>query len=155
GATKSFASAVKDAEERLFRKALPNASQVLAGKTPESVRLIAASPNVFAGRLTFAIGAVIVVAFTAPSVKPAAERLTRLPQHGSPFAEKHWAVAPVVTHLSSPSTGLPPPFVKSNVIRMSPAVRTSDFAPVVVRSGWAFWLSSKSMLADPSTFDRS
>src|SRR5437764_9038063 len=88
GATKSFASAVKDAEERLFRKALPNASQVLAGKTPESVRLIAASPNVFAGRLTFAIGSVIVVAFTAPSAKPAAERFTRLPQHGSAFAEK-------------------------------------------------------------------
>ena len=77
-----------------------------------------------------------------------------MPQQGSEFAEKHWLAAPVVTHLSRPSTGaLPPP--KSNVISMSPAVRFNVFAPVVVRFGWASLLISKSMLAEPRTFDRS
>src|SRR5215217_7116003 len=88
GATKSFTSAGNEAEERLFRNTLPNASQVPAGKTPDAVRLIAAPP-------------------------------------------------------------------KSKVIRRSPAVRTSVFGPVVVRLGWAAWLISKSMFADPSTFERS
>src|SRR6266540_2961042 len=132
GATKSFTSAGKEAEERLFRNVLPKASQVPAGKTPDEVRLIAASPKVPAGRLTFAIGSVTVTA----------------------LAEKHWLVAPLVTHLSKPSTGLPDP-PKSKVIRMSPAVRTSAFGPVVVRSGCALWFSSKSMFAEPSTFERS
>src|SRR6188474_3045702 len=102
GATKSFTSAGKEADERLFRNALPSASQVPAGKTPAAVRLTAASPNVPAGRLTFAIGSSTVVEFTAPSAKPAALRSTRLPQQGSLLAEKHWLVAPVVTHLSRP-----------------------------------------------------
>src|SRR6266511_2978593 len=130
GATKSLTSAGKEADERLFRKALANASQVLP-KTPAAVRLTAASAN------------------------PAAERFTRLPQHGSAFLEKHWLVGPLVTHFSRPSTGLPPPLVKSKVISRSPAVRLSVLGPVVVRFGWVFWLISKSMLAEPSTFDRS
>src|SRR6266704_3525060 len=87
GAMKSLTSAGKEADERLFRKALANASQVLP-KTPDAVRLIAASPKVSPGRLT-------------------------------------------------------------------PAVRLSALGPVVVRFGWVFWLISKSMLAEPSTFDRS
>src|SRR6266702_4184330 len=86
---------------------------------------------------------------------PSAERFTRLPQHGSAFLEKHWLVGPLVTHFSRPSTGLPPPLVKSKVISRSPAVRLSALGPVVVRFGWVFWLISKSMLAEPSTFDRS
>src|SRR6266496_5365924 len=152
GATKSFTSAGNEAEERLFRNTLPNASQVPAGKTPESVRLIAASPNSSPARLTFAIGSVTVDELTAPSAKPDAERLTRLPQQGSAFAEKHWLVAPVVTHLSRPSTGLPLP-PKSNVMSRSPALRLSVFFPVVVRSGCANLLISKSMFAEPRTLD--
>src|SRR6266536_2874681 len=155
GATKSLTSAGNDADERLLRNALPNAAQVPAGKTPAAVRLTDASPNSLAGRLTFAIGSVTVPLLTAPSAKPAALRLTRLPQHGRAFAEKHWLVAPVVTHLSRPSTGLPPPLVKSNVMSRSPALRLSVFGPVVVRSGCASLLISKSMLAEPRTFDRS
>src|SRR6266545_2697097 len=99
GAMKSLTSAGKEADERLFRKALANASQVLP-KTPDAVRLIAASPKVSPGRLT-------------------------------------------------------PAIVKSKVISRSPAVRLSALGPVVVRFGWVFWLISKSMLAEPSTFDRS
>src|SRR6266545_1547683 len=154
GATKSLTSAGKEADERLFRKPLANASQVLP-KTPAAVRLIAASPKVSPGRLTPAIGSVTVEVLTAPSANPAADRFTRLPQHGSALLEKHWLVEPLVTHFSRPSTGLPPPLVKSKVISRSPAVRTSVLGPVVVRVGWVFWLISKSMLAEPSTFDRS
>src|SRR5438034_93531 len=135
GATKSLTSAGNDADERLFRNALPSASQVPAGKTPAADRLIAASPKVPPGRLTFAIGSVTVVLLTAPSANPAALRFTRLPQPGTELAEKHWLFAPVVTHLRSPRTGVPPPLVKSNVISTSPAVRTSVLAPVVVRFG--------------------
>src|SRR5215217_9249658 len=127
GATKSFTSAGNEAEERLFRNTLPNASQVPAGKTPDAVRLIAASPNVPAGRLTFAIGSVTVTALTAPSANPAADRFTRLPQQGSWLVAKHWLVAPLVTHFSRPSTGAPLP-PKSKVISTSPADRFSIFA---------------------------
>src|SRR5215207_720464 len=148
GATKSFTSAGNEAEARLLRKALPSAVQVPAGKTPAAVRLIAASPNVFAGRLTLAIGSVTVIELTAPSANPVAERFTRLPQQGNELLEKHWLVAPLVTHFSRPSTGAPLP-PKSKVISTSPAVRFSVFAPVVVRSGWASLLSSKSMFAEP------
>ena len=49
GATKSLISAVNDAEERLFKNALPNASQVPGGNTPAAVRSIAVSPNCSAG----------------------------------------------------------------------------------------------------------
>src|SRR5829696_10279895 len=154
GAMKSLTSAGNEAEERLLRNALPNASQVPGGNTPAAVRLTAASPKVPAGRLTLAIGSVTVTALTAPSAKPATERFTRLPQHGSELPERHWLVAPLVTHFSRPSTGAPLP-PKSKVIRMSPAVRTRIFGPVVVRFGWVFWLSSKSMFAEPRTFERS
>src|SRR6266511_2325468 len=105
GATKSLTSAGKEADERLFRKPLANASQVLP-KTPAAVRLTAASPKVSPGRLTPAIGSSTVEVLTAPSANPA-------------------------------------------------AVRLSVLGPVVVRFGWVFWLISKSMLAEPSTFDRS
>src|SRR6266511_1796037 len=94
GATKSFTSAVNDVDERLFRKVRPNAVQVPEGKTPAAGRLTAASPNSPAVRLPPAIGSLTVPLLTAPSAKPAAERLTRLPQQGSEFAEKHWPVAP-------------------------------------------------------------
>src|SRR5215217_3067891 len=154
GAMKSLTSAGNEAEERLLRKALPKAVQVPAGKTPAAVRLTAASPKVPAGRLTPAIGSVTVAELTAPSASPRPERSTRLPQHGSALAEKHWLAAPVVTHLSRPSTGLPLP-PKSKVISRSPAVRASVLGPVVVRFGWASLLISKSMLAEPRTLDRS
>src|SRR6266487_1769923 len=42
GATKSLTSAGNDADARLFRNALPKASQVPAGKTPAVVRLLTA-----------------------------------------------------------------------------------------------------------------
>src|SRR5690348_3926090 len=123
GATKSFTSAGNDADERLFRNALPNAVQTLDEKMPAAVMLIAASPNSSPARVPPATASVMVPELTWPSAKPAALRLTRLPQHGTAFAEKHWLLAPVVTQRSRPSTGLPPPLVKSKVIRMSPALR--------------------------------
>src|SRR5881275_2876435 len=109
GATKSLTSAGNDADERLFRNALPSASHVPAGKTCEAVRLIAASPKVPAGNDAPEMGSETVVELTAPWAKPAAERSTRLPQHGNAFEEKQSAVVPLtaVTHLSRPSTGLP------------------------------------------------
>src|SRR6266540_1825790 len=154
GATKSFTSDGNAADERLFRNTLPNAWHVPAGNTPAAVRLTAASPKVPAGRDTLAIGSFTVTALTAPSASPRPLRSTRLPQQGSEFAEKHWLVAPVVTHRSRPSTGLPLP-PKSNVMSRSPALRLSVFGPVVVRSGWASLLISKSMFAEPRTFVRS
>src|SRR6266496_1730776 len=139
GATKSLTSAGNDADERLFRNALPNASQVPGGKTPAAVRLIAASPKVSAGRVLGALGAIGSV--TAPTLFTAASELVRcrftwVPQHGRLLLEKHWLVEPVVTHLSSPRVGLPPPLVKSKVTSRSPAVRLSVFGPAAVRSGW-------------------
>src|SRR6266511_2729977 len=87
GAMKSFTSAGNDADERLFRNALPNAVQVPAGNTPAAVRLTAASPKVAAGRDTLAIGSFTVTALTAPAASPRPLRSTRLPQQGSEFAE--------------------------------------------------------------------
>src|SRR5215207_9159600 len=136
GAMKSLTSAGNDADERLLRNALPNAVQVPGGNTPASVRLTAASPKVPAGRDTLAIESVTVVEFTAPSASPSPLRSTRLPQQGRALLEKHWLVAPLVTHLSRPSTGAPLP-PKSNVISRSPALRFSVLAPVVVRFGCA------------------
>lgn len=95
-----------------MRKTLPNASQVPGGKTPAAVRLIAASPNSPVVRERGApggTGSLTVAVLTAPSANPAADRLTRLPQHGSALAEKHWLVAPLVTHFSRPRVGVPLP----------------------------------------------
>src|SRR6266542_2333095 len=78
GATKSLISAGNEADERLFRKTLPKAVQVPAGKTPAALRLIAASPNLFAARLTPAIGSETVVELTAPSASLSPLRSTRL-----------------------------------------------------------------------------
>src|SRR6266508_581418 len=152
--TKFFTSAGNDADERLFRNTLPNAWHVPAGNTPAAVRLTAASPKVPAGRDSLAIGSVTVTPLTAPSASPRPLRSTRLPQHGTEFDEKHWLAGPLVTHLSRPSTGLPLP-PKSNVMSRSPALRLSVFGPVVVRSGCANLLISKSMFAEPKTLDRS
>src|SRR6266487_315642 len=93
GATKSLTSAGNDADERLLRNALPNASQVPGGKTPAAVRLIAASPKVSAGRVLGALGAIGSVTaptlFTAP-IELVLFRFTWLPQHGRLLLEKHW-----------------------------------------------------------------
>src|SRR5215467_14400817 len=125
GATKSLTSAVNDAEARLFRNTLPKALQVPGGKTPAAVRLIAASPKVRAARLRGALGAIGSV--TAPRLLTAPSeselfRFTWLPQQGSELLEKHWLVGPLVTHVSRPRVGRPPPLVKSNVTSRSPAV---------------------------------
>src|SRR5262245_51343197 len=125
GATKSFISAPNAEDERLFRKVLPNASQVPRGKTFAAVRLMAASPNSPAVRFPPAIGSLIVPVLTAPSAKPAAERLIRLsstpssassagtaPQQGSVFeARQSLAAAPLaaVSHLTRPRVGVPLP----------------------------------------------
>ena len=50
-----------------------------------------------------------VPVLTAPSASPAAVRFTRLPQQGSELLEKHWLVAPLVTHRSRPRVGVPLP----------------------------------------------
>src|SRR6266566_7114885 len=158
GATKSLTSAGNAADDRLFRNALPNASQVPAGNTPAAVRLMAVSPNVSADRLLGALGPIGSVTasrlFTAP-IELVPFSVTWFPQQGRLLLEKHWLVDPEVTHRSSPRTGLPPPLAKSKVTSRSPAVRLSVFGPVVVRSGWVFWLISKSMFAEPRLLVRS
>src|SRR6266496_6127925 len=158
GATKSLTSAGNDADERLLRNALPKAVQVPEGKTPAAVRFIAVSPNLSAPMLFGALGPIGSVTapmlLTAP-IESLLFRFTWLPQHGRLLLEKHWLVEPVVTHLSSPRVGLPPPLVKSKVTSRSPAVRLSVFGPAVVRSGWVFWLISKSMFAEPRLLVRS
>src|SRR5437588_12599643 len=85
GATKSLTSAVKEGEERLFRKALPKAVHVPAENTPAAVRLTAASPKVPAGRGMGALESIVSVAvdaLPAPPAKPAALRSTRVAQQG-------------------------------------------------------------------------
>src|SRR6266568_685398 len=158
GATKSLTSAGNDDEARLFRNALPKASQLPDGKTPAAVRLMAVSPKVRAARLLGAFGAIGSVTasrlLTAP-IESALFRFTWLPQQGRLLLEKHWLVEPVVTHLSSPRTGLPPPLLKSNVTSRSPAVRAIVCAPGLPRPGVVAWLISKSMLAEPRALVRS
>src|SRR6266705_1528623 len=158
GATKSLTSAPNDAEARLFKNALPRASHVPVGKTPAAVRLIAASPKVSAARLLGALGAIgsetASRLLTAP-IELVPFSVTWLPQQGRLLLEKHWLVEPEVTHRSRPRVGLPPPLVKSKVTSRSPAVRLSVFGPAVVRSGWVFWLISKSMFAEPRLLVRS
>src|SRR6266487_3818015 len=131
GATKSLTSAPNDAEARLFRNALPNASHVPAGKTPAAVRLL-----------------------TAP-IEFVPFRVRWLPQHGKLLLEKHWLVGPVVTHRSRPRVGVPPPLVKSKMTSRSPAVRLMVCAPGVPRPGVVAWLISKSMFAEPRLLVRS
>ena len=109
---KSLISAVNDEDERLFRNALPNASQVPAGKTPAAVRLIAASPNSARGQAATARSEDRVgdrAGVDRALCVAGAERFTRLPQQGSELLEKHWLVAPLVTHVSRPSVGVPLP----------------------------------------------
>src|SRR5215469_4666892 len=161
GATKSLTSEPNDAEARLLRNALPNASQVPGGNTPAAVRLIAVSPKVSAGRLLGAPGGIGSVTasrlFTAP-IESVPLRVSWLPQHGSVLLEKHWlAVLPAaaVSQKSSPRVGVPPPLVKSKVTSRSPAVRTMVCGPGVPRPGVVAWLISKSMLAEPRTLVRS
>src|SRR5215471_10321072 len=101
GATKSLTSEPNDAEARLLRNALPNASQVPGGNTPAAVRLMAVSPKVSAGRLRGAPGAIGSVTaptlLTAP-IESVPFRFSWLPQHGRLLLEKHWLVGPAVTH---------------------------------------------------------
>src|SRR6266567_9648131 len=145
GATKSLTSAGNDADERLFRNALPKASQVPGGKTPAAVRLMAVSPNLNAPTLFVPDwnGSVTAPRLLTAPIESVPFSVTWLPQQGRLLLEKHWLVEPEVTHRSSPRTGLPPPLVKSKVTSRSPAVRLSVFGPVVVRSGWVCWLISK------------
>src|SRR6266568_5319563 len=126
GATKSLTSAGNDAEARLFRNTLPNASQVPPGKTPAAVRLMAVSPKVSAGRLRGAFGAIGSVTasrlLTAP-MELELFRATWLPQHGRVLLDRHWLVEPLVTQKFRLRAGLPPPLLKSKVTSRSPAVR--------------------------------
>src|SRR4051812_39093790 len=155
GATKSLISAVNEDDERLLRKAVPNAWQTPGWNTPAAVRLMAASPNSPVVRLPPAIGSATVAVFTAASAT-VAPSVTLLPQQGSALAEKHWLVAPEGTHLSRPIVGVPLP-PKSYVTSRSPAVRLSVTAPVVVpvKPVVAFWLISKSRFALPMLTSRS
>src|SRR5215470_4955929 len=152
GATKSLTSAPNEAEARLFKNALPSASQVPLGNTPAAVRLIAASPKVNGSRLLGALGAIGSDTASRLLTAPIESELFRsmwLPQHGRLLLEKHWLVGPLVTQVSRPSVGRPPPLVKSKVTSRSPAVRLMVWLPGVPRSGVVAWLISKSMLAEP------
>src|SRR6266508_3195939 len=165
GATKSLTSAGNEADERLFRNALPNALQVPCGKTPEPVRLIAASPNVSAAKLRGlfgGIGSVTVPVLMAPSEFAAFSAMWS-PQQGNLLLEKQTfgekpgttGVVALVSHVFSPRTGLVPPLVKSYVTSRSPAVRLIVCGPGLPRPGVTAWLISKSMFADPRTLVRS
>src|SRR6266516_1413614 len=108
GATKSLTSAGNDAEARLFRNALPNASQTPVGKTPTAVRLMAASPKVSELRVLGALGAIGSVTasrlLTAPS-EFVPFSVFWLPQHGMELDDKHWLAGPEVTHVSAATVG--------------------------------------------------
>src|SRR5437870_4552221 len=117
GATKSLASDPNDAEARLFRNTLPRAVQIPAGKIPASLRLMAASPNVNAAGVPPEIGSVTASRLLTAASESEPSSATALPQQGTALLEKHWLEAPVVTHVSSPRVGLPPPLVKSKVTR--------------------------------------
>src|SRR4051794_6612915 len=108
GAMKSLISAVNDDDERLLTNAVPNALETAGWNTPAAVRLTAASPKSPVPRLPPAIGSATVPVFTAASAT-LGPSVTLLPQQGSALAEKHWLVAPDVTHLSSPIVGVPLP----------------------------------------------
>jgi hypothetical protein len=130
----------KEADERLLRKALPERLTGAGGKTPAAVRLTAASPKVSPGQTDVGdrVGdrGGVDGTFREPgggeidrlSLTPSrASAVGLAPQHGSAFAERQSsALSPwvAVSHVSRPSTGLPPPLVKSKVISRSPAVRT-------------------------------
>src|SRR5258708_7188171 len=104
GATKSLTSAVNEADERLFRNALPNALQTPGGNTPAPVRLMAVSPKVFAANVRGAFGA--IGSITLPGLMAPSElaelRLMLFPQQGSELLAKHWLVEPVVTPKHNP-----------------------------------------------------
>src|SRR6266496_1693799 len=165
GATKSLTSAGNAADERLLRNALPNASQVPGGKTPAAVRLMAASPNLSAPML-FGVfdtnGSVTASRLLTAPIELLLFRVIWSPQHGNELADRQTltrkpgtlGVVALVSHRSNDRVGLPPPLVKSKVTSRSPAVRLSSFGPAV-RFGWAFWLISKSMLAEPRLLVRS
>src|SRR5262245_11425144 len=169
GAMKSLISDVNEVEERLRTNVLPNAAHVPAGNTSAFVRSIATSPNCKAGRGLMELGpfgksgSVTGSRLFTAAIESVPSSVTWSPQHGNVFDEKQMLVAKfgttgtvaLVSHRSSPIVGLPPPLLKSYVTSKSPAVRTSVLAPVVVRSGWVFWLISKSKFADPRTFVRS
>src|SRR6266540_836465 len=91
GAMKSLTSAGNDADERLFRNALPKASQVPAGKTPVAVRLMAASPNLNAPMLfgVFDTNGSVTASrlLTAPS-ELLLFRVIWSPQHGNELADR-------------------------------------------------------------------
>src|SRR5260370_30358766 len=129
GATKSLTSDVNEADDRLFKKTLPNHLQALGGNTPALVRLMAASPKVSPGRergAFGAIGSVTVPVLIAPS-ELADVKLTCLPQQGSVLLEKQSPAVPLalVTHTSRPRVGVVPPVVKSEVTSRSPGMRLS------------------------------
>src|ERR1700746_3703869 len=93
GATKSLTSAGNDADERLFRKTLPKASQVPAGKTPAAVRLMAVSPNLSAPMLfkpPGANGSVTASRLLTAPIEFVPFSVSWLPQQGSALLEKHW-----------------------------------------------------------------
>src|SRR5215469_10909641 len=159
GAMKSLTSEPNDAEARLLIMALPNALHVPDGNTPAAVRLMAASPNSFAARLTGADGSrtlsFTVVELTEPSATLPPSTCW-FPQQGRLLLATHWLVAPVVVHVARDRTGVPEP-LKSKVIRRSPAVRFRVTGPLVVEvnPGVVFWLISKLMLAEPGVLARS
>src|SRR5262252_4465154 len=146
GGTKSFSSAVKDDDARLLIMALPNALHVPAGNTPAAVRLMAASPNSPAARLTGADGSrtlsFVVVELTEPSATLPPSTCW-FPQQGRLLLATHWLVAPVVVHVARDRVGEPEP-LKSKVIRRSPAVRFKVAEPWdEAVNVWALWLISK------------
>src|SRR5262245_19114848 len=125
GAMKSLISAEKLDDERLFRYAAPNVTHVPGGIMPDVSRSIRASPNVRGTRFRGAFGLIgsdTIGVLIAPITPCAALNGCTTPQHGAfpPF----FSHVPDRIHRWKPSVGTVPPWSRSYLMRMSPAVRT-------------------------------
>src|SRR3954467_5612666 len=88
---------------------------------PAASRLMDASPKVRALRVVFAIGSDTGSELIAPCTF--ADSAWNLPQHGVALDASQRTEPPLVSHRWKPSTGTVPPWARSYLTRMSPAVR--------------------------------
>src|SRR5713101_4856807 len=141
-------------DERLLTDSRAKVPQPLAGRIPAAVRLMVISWNLLLARATFVSGFCAMVrsplrprspSFAAPSAV-AGLRLTWFSQHGGlSFESAHVPVVPAC-HVSSVIVALVPPAVKSNVISLSPVLRTGVLP---FELSVPDWFSSTFKLAEP------
>src|SRR3954469_16970046 len=145
GAMKSLISELNDVEERLFRYAAPRAPHV-PGFGKIASKEMTASPKVNAS--------------SAPMPSPSAGRIALVLTEARASPDAVMSIAapqaePV--HVRIEIVGTVPPFARSYVISLSPAVRAGVMPLVEQFVGVAdgsqfFWLSSKSMFVVPDGF---